>query len=97
MSMNYKELKRAYIKLYEAMMNFLWPVYTVELLADLEISVCKMFPVMTDVRNNFNRLKASVMQDIRDEKKLKEAFDKFDKIIEDDVSFADVMFVEDRK
>lgn len=92
--MNHKELKKGYIKLYEQMMKYIWPVYTVELLAELEISVCNIFPIMTDVRNNFNRLQSSVFQDIKQDDKLKDAFDKFSELIQQEVSFANITFVE---
>lgn len=92
--MNHKELKKGYIKLYEQMMKYIWSFYTVELLAELEISVCNVFPIMTDVKNNFMRLKSAVIQDIRDDEEMKSAFDEFEKLIEQDVTFANILFVE---
>ena len=71
--MNHKELKKAYIKLYSAMMKYIWPVNTVELLAELETSVCNVFPIMSDVRNNFRRLRADVAADLRDDEDMKKA------------------------
>ena len=49
---------------------------------------------MTDVKNNFMRLKSAVIQDIRDDEEMKSAFDEFEKLIEQDVTFANILFVE---
>ena len=92
--MNHKELKKAYIKLYSEMMKYIWPVNTVELLAELEISVCNVFPIMSDVRNNFRRLRADVAADLRDDEDMKKAFDAFQEKIDNDVTFANITFAE---
>ena len=92
--MNHKELKKAYIKLYSAMMKYIWPVNTVELLAELETSVCNVFPIMSDVRNNFRRLRADVAADLRDDEDMKKAFDAFKEKIDNDVTFANITFAE---
>lgn len=92
--MNHKELKKAYIKLYSEMMKYIWPVNTVELLAELETSVCNVFPIMSDVRNNFRRLRADVAADLRDDEDMKKAFDAFQEKIDNDVTFANITFAE---
>ena len=92
--MNHKELKKAYIKLYSAMMKYIWPVNTVELLAELETSVCNVFPIMSDVRNNFRRLRADVAADLRDDEDMKKAFDAFEEKIDKEVTFANITFAE---
>lgn len=92
--MNHKELKKAYIKLYSSMMKYIWPVNTVELLAELETSVCNVFPIMSDVRNNFRRLRADVAADLRDDEDMKKAFDAFQEKIDNDVTFANITFAE---
>ena len=92
--MNHKELKKAYIKLYSAMMKYIWPVNTVELLAELETSVCNVFPIMSDVRNNFRRLRADVAADLRDDEDMKKAFDAFQEKIDKEVTFANITFAE---
>ena len=92
--MNHKELKKAYIKLYSEMMKYIWPVNTVELLAELETSVCNVVPIMSDVRNNFRRLRADVAADLRDDEDMKKAFDAFQEKIDNDVTFANITFAE---
>ena len=92
--MNHKELKKAYIKLYSGMMKYIWPVNTVELLAELETSVCNVFPIMSDVRNNFRRLRADVAADLRDDEDMKKAFDAFQEKIDEEVTFANITFAE---
>lgn len=94
--MNHKELKKAYIKLYSAMMKYIWPVNTVELLAELETSVCNVFPIMSDVRNNFRRLRADVAADLRDDEDMKKAFDAFQEKIDKEVTFANITFAENK-
>jgi len=93
--MNHKELKKGYIKIYKQMMKYIWSFQTVEILADLEVSVCNVFPIMSDVRNNFYRLETAVRNELKDNEDMKDAFDAFKEIIKSEVSFANITFVEE--
>ena len=88
--MSHKDLKKKYIKLYQQMMKYIWSLNVVELLAELEISVCKMFPIMSDVRNNFNRLESSVRFEIQEDEQFKKAFDEFREMLDQEITFANI-------
>lgn len=89
--MNHQKLKKAYTKMYTQLMKYIWPVSTVDVLADLEISVCNVFPIMSDVRNNFYRLKAAVGVEIREDKDLAKVFEDFEETMKEDVTFANIV------
>lgn len=92
--MNSKNLKRAYLKLYKVMMNYIWAVAAVEALANLEVSVCKVFPKMTEVRNNFQTLCSLIYLDMKEYPELSEAVDEFKNSIEEDIIYSPIMSYE---
>lgn len=94
--MNHKQLKRNYIKLYEQMMKYIWPIETVELLAELEVAVCNVFPIMSDVRTKFQRLRNSIISDIKEDKDMEKVFDTFSNATDEDVTFSNIQFVESK-
>lgn len=91
--MNHKKLKKGYISLYKQMMKYIWSYYTIELLAELEVAVCNVFPIMTDVRTKFQRLQNSVREQIREDDEMKKAFDDFNDLIQEEVTYANISVV----
>lgn len=91
--MNHKKLKKGYINLYKEMMKYIWSYDTVELLAELEVAVCNIFPIMTDVRTKFQRLENSIRNQIREDEKMKNAFDEFRALMEEEITYANIAVV----
>lgn len=91
--MNHKKLKKGYINLYKQMMKYIWSYDTVELLAELEVAVCNIFPIMTDVRTKFQRLENSIRNQIREDDEMKKAFDEFRELTEQEITYANIAVV----
>ena len=76
-------LQNKYQTIYSAISNYLWPIDVVEHIADFEIACYSAFPDMINVRRTFDILKRDVTDVIREDSKLSDAFDQFDKFISD--------------
>ena len=75
------DLKRYYIKLYEEVRNYIWDFNTVKHLADLEISVFRRFPLMSEVRANFNQFQACISRIRQEDEDLDQAAKDFNDLI----------------
>lgn len=67
------ELRKYYIHLYEELRNYIWDFNTVQHLANLEISLFRRFPLLPEVRANFNRLYQCISQVCDEDEYLDEA------------------------
>lgn len=76
------DIKRAYIKLYYELSQYLWDYNFVSLLVEFESCTLKRFPNMQQVRNTFNKLYATAHDVIRDDEDLANAFNEFKATIE---------------
>ena len=76
------DLKKYYIKLYEEIRNYIWDFTTVKSLADLEISVFRRFPLISEVRTNFNQLYSCISRTCNDDEYLAKAVKDFRDLIE---------------
>lgn len=81
------ELQNSYVQLYKQVREYIWPLSTVEHLADLEVSIYSRFPDMEDIRKQFKLLKSCMIDEIREDEELKSALDNFNKLIEDANTF----------
>ena len=84
--------QNAYNNLYLQMYNYIWEFRIVEKLADLEISVYRVFPDIEDVKHKYNELKRAVScTDAWKEDEFKMAFHGFETALtEDKVTDADL-------
>lgn len=81
------DLKKYYIKLYQELRNYVWDFNTVRHLAELEISVFRRFPLMPEIRTNFNQLHSCISRTIQDDEYLAEAVNNFKSLIDSSDSF----------
>lgn len=89
--MNHKKLKKGYINLYKQMMKYIWSYDTIELLAELEVAVCNVFPIMTDVRTKFQRLENSIRTQIKEDDEMKKACDDFRELMTEEITYANII------
>lgn len=75
------DLKKYYIKLYEEIRNYIWNFNTVQHLAELEISVFRRFPLLSEVRNNFNQLYSCIRRICEEDEDLALAAQNFRNIV----------------
>lgn len=78
-----KDLKRAYNHLYISLLDYIWPVNVIEILAELEISLYKSFPSLDEVKFNLSKLKSSVFKDVKDDEEILACFDKLNALLDD--------------
>lgn len=81
------DIQNAYIKLYEQLRKYIWAGDVIEKIADLEIAVNEIFPDMNDIRKIFKGLKPEMYQIIIDDEDFKEAVDKFEEVIKEEVGY----------
>ena len=80
--LNAKLLQNSYDKLYTSLRKYIWPIHVVDMIADLEISIYKVFPDLLEVRNYYNRLKLECLRYIPDDEDMKSKFEDFREILE---------------
>ena len=49
-----QDLARKYVKLYECVRQYIWPVETVQDLAELEVATYERFPEIEEIRKKFD-------------------------------------------
>ncbi len=71
------DLQSVYIKLYKNLRNYIWDFQIVEMIANLEISVYKVFPDVNEIRNNLISLKNNIKDVLSDDEDLSVSFQNF--------------------
>lgn len=95
------EIQKLYVNLYKELREYLWPIRVVETITDLEVACYQQFPILTNIRLCFRRLKLEVYPDIcnvKEYEELKKAFDKFEKFLDDnehDVVYSKIKVLEE--
>ena len=80
---NSADIQTAYNKFYKQMRNYIWEFKTVDLLAELEISIYKRFPDIEDTKKILEKLKAKIDKTMSDDEDFKKAYDKLAKVLSD--------------
>lgn len=75
------DLKKYYVKMYEEIRNYIWDFNTVECLAELEVSVYRRFPDLSEIRNKFNRFYLCISNICEDDEELNNAVISFKNLI----------------
>ena len=81
-TMTSADVRRAYVKLYKAMRNYIWNVSTVEKLADLEVACYDRFIDYDAVDRALNALKSSTTRIANEDDEFAEAFSDFGTVLE---------------
>jgi len=76
-----KQIQNSYIKLYESLRSYVWPLSIVEGIADLEIAVYKAFPSIEAIQAAFAFLKYMCEQYVKNDDELFSKFDDFEEIL----------------
>ncbi len=80
---NTAEFRNAYEKFYTEMRNYLWDFSTLQLLADVEVATYQSFLDLKELKKKLDRLHPVIKEIAEDDEYLKEAYDDFYKLIED--------------
>lgn len=80
--LNAKLLQNSYNKLYTSLRQYIWPMHVVDMIADLEVSIYKVFPDLLEVRNHYNRLKVECLRYISDDEDMKAKFEDFREVLD---------------
>lgn len=78
---NSKEIQSLYNDFYIQIRKYIWPVATVELLADFEVECYKAFPDLQNLQRIFNRLRVDILSTAREDEEFKKMIDKIDQFI----------------
>lgn len=82
---NSRQLQLLYNDLYVQFRKYIWPLSTIELLADFEVECYKAFPTMSNVLRIFNKLNLDVRSTYvdNDDDDFKDAIDNIKQFIVD--------------
>jgi hypothetical protein len=88
-----EDLRRRYIELYVQVRKYIWPFDTVANLVDVEMECYSAFPDMLALRTAFSKLKSDIEAavDLSDDKDLKDAIEEFQKLIDRDEDFFNLL------
>lgn len=81
---NSEELQTAYTRLYKQLRKYTWDFCTVQLIADLEISVYRRIPNMSEIRSVFSKLRSAVQDIVRDDGEFQSEVDAFQARLDED-------------
>lgn len=70
-----KDLQNQYNKLYLLLKEYLWSMNTVEIIAELEISVYKAFPNLSDIQHKLATLRSDIRSVYMTDEEIKDAID----------------------
>ena len=68
------QLQNAYIRMYKHMRDYIWPFYTIQLLADLEVAIFSAFPDMETVRRLVNSLYTEIRPILQEDEEFNRKF-----------------------
>lgn len=75
--------RNAYINLYTSLRNYLWDFDTVQLIADTEIAIYKVFPVVEEIDSLVARLRIAIRDTILEDEELKLALEELEQALSD--------------
>lgn len=78
------ELRNNYNDLYRAMLKYSWDFTTINVLADLEVSVYTTFPDVAELERHLSRLWMCISRVALDDEDMKEAYDTFKETLDND-------------
>ena len=77
-------IQSAYVYLYTQLRKYIWPFDVIDNLVDLEMSVYKAIPTISEIKAAFNRLEVDIKAAALDDTELAEALNEFEDIIQQD-------------
>ena len=77
-------IQSAYVYLYTQLRKYIWPFDVLDNLVDLEMSVYKAIPTISEIKAAFNRLEVDIKAAALDDTELAEALNEFEDIIQQD-------------
>lgn len=81
------DLQNGYIDLYKQLREYIWDFNTVEILAELEISIFTAFPERDKVKSTLQSLKYQIKDQFEDNEDLKKAYESLEKLVESEDTF----------
>ena len=79
-----QDLARKYVKLYECVRQYIWPVETVQDLAELEVATYERFPEIEEIRKKFDVFYRDIQLECLEDEDLNREVKAFKDIIESD-------------
>ena len=79
-----QDLARKYVKLYECVRQYIWPVETVQDLAELEVATYKRFPEIEEIRKKFDVFYRDIQLECLEDEDLNREVKAFKDLIESD-------------
>lgn len=83
-----KQIQNKYKNLYVCLREYIWPAKVISDIANLEISVYKAFPNISEILNNFNIVKFDCHKIAKDDEELEKVLNDFEEILSDDVIYS---------
>lgn len=80
---NSANIQTAYNKFYRCMRNYIWDFKTIDLLAELEISIYRRFPDIADTQKVLEKLKAKIDKTMKEDEEFQRAYDRLKKVLAD--------------
>lgn len=74
-------LQQSYNTLYSALRNYIWPMTTIEIIADLELEIYKAFPNLKTLDILCNKLFQSITDVISEDEELKAAYTELHRLV----------------
>lgn len=76
------DIQNSYIKLYSALRQYIWDILTVQQIAALETSVYDVFPRISDIQVNLQRLRSMVSPVLKEDEELRKCLDDMQTILD---------------
>ena len=76
------DIQNSYIKLYSALRQYIWDILTVQQIAALETSVYDVFPCISDIQVNLQRLRSMVSPVLKEDEELRECLEDMQTILD---------------
>lgn len=89
------DIQNFYNDMYKQLRKYIWDFSVVAALADLEIAVYKKFQNMNDIKARFYRLRSQIVDVLPTDEELKDSFDAFEELFEEDTIYVKINKVEE--
>lgn len=89
------DIQNFYNDMYKQLRKYIWDFSVVAALADLEIAVYKKFQNMNDIKSRFYRLRSQIVEVLSKDEELKDSFDAFEGLFEEDTIYVKINKVEE--
>lgn len=77
------DIQNEYVDLYKLFRDYIWDYSVVCKLADLEVRCYETCPNIPGIQESLWKLKSSILNTLQDDDEMVEAFDEFEKLLED--------------